>query len=128
MIAILPNKVPPYLLESSCGPYEWNYKWKSLWHNHRVISTNLPDIDNLKPHQTIGLLVTTEGHLHVYLNGQHIKKVAIHVPVDHNLWGAVDVHGSCSKIKSELRSGKLVFVCTQYQHKYYNMYMLCTTT
>ena len=38
-------------------------------------------------------------------------KVASGLPVNNHLWGAVDVYGNCSKIKSELLSGELDGVC-----------------
>ena len=99
----------------------------SLWHNGRKISTDLPYLNNLKPHQTVGFLLTSDGQLHVYHDGQHTKKVATNLPVNHHLWGAVDVCGNCTKIKSELLSGELdgvcmyFIVCAQYKHKYWDM-------
>ena len=39
-------------------------------------------------------------------------KVASGLPVNNRLWGAVDMYGKCTKIKSELLSGELiVYVC-----------------
>ena len=131
--AILPNEVPSYLRDSSSGPHEWNYMRSSLWHNGREISTDLPDLDYLKCHRTVGLLLTSDGQLHVYHDGQHTKKVATNLPVNHHLWGAVDVGDNCTKIKSELLSGELdgvcmymylyFIVCAQYKHKYWDMYI-----
>ena len=129
MTATLPNEVPSRLLGNGSGPHEWNYKWSSLWHNGRKISTGLPYLGHLERHQTVGLLLTSDGQLHVYHDGQHTKKVATNLPVNHHLWGAVDVGGNCSEIKSELLSGELdgvcmylyFIVCTQYKHKYWDM-------
>ena len=129
MNAILPNVVPDYLPGSDSRSREWNYKWSSLWQNRREISTALPNFDDLKPHQTVGLLLTTDGQLHIYHDGCHTKNVATHLPVNHHLWGAVDVRGHCAKIKSELLSGELdgvcmylyFIVCTHYKHKYLDM-------
>ena len=125
----LPNGVPHYLPIDHSGPHEWNYRWLSLWHNRSEISTDLPNLDDLKHHQTVGLLLTSDGQLHVYHDGRHTKKVATNLPVNHHLWGAVDVGGDCTKIKSELLSGELdgvymylyFIVCTQYKHKYWDM-------
>ena len=102
--ATLPNEVPSQL---QSGPHEWYYRWSSLWHNGNKISTDLPFIDDLKHHQTVGLLLTSDGQLHIYHDGRHTKKVATNLPVNHHLWGAVDVYGHCTKIKSELLSGEL---------------------
>ena len=126
MTATLPNEVPSFLSWADSGSHEWNYKWSSLWHNTMEISTDLPDLKHLQPHQTVGLLLTAEGHLHIYHDGRHTKNVATGLPVNHHLWGAVDVYGNCIKIKSELLSGELDGVCmclyyivrTQYKHKY----------
>ena len=126
MTATLPNVVPSVLPGYDSGLHEWNYRWSSLYHNGREISTDLPYLGNLKHHQTVGLLLTSDGQLHVYHNGRHTKKVATNLPVNHHLWGAVDVRGDCTNIKSELLSGELdgvcmylyFIVCTQYKHKY----------
>ena len=107
----LPNVVPHVLLGGGAGPHEWNYKWSSLWHNGKQISTDLPHLDFLKFHQTVGLLLTADGQLHVYHDGQHTKKVTTDLPANHHLWGTVDVYGDCTKIKSELLSGELDCVC-----------------
>ena len=127
--ATLPNVVPSVLPYTTCGPHEWNYTFSSLWHNGRKISTDLPNLADLKHHQTVGLLLTSDGQLHVYNDGRHTKKVATNLPVNHHLWGAVDVLGVSTKIKSELLSGELdgvcmylyFIVCTQYKHKYWDM-------
>ena len=127
MTATLPNEVPDLLPWRSSGRHEWNYIGPSLWHNGTEISTGLPNPFDLKPHQTVGLLLTTDRELHVYHDGRHTKKVATDLLV--NLWGAVNVYGNCSKIKSELLSGELDGVCmylyfivyTQYKHKYWDM-------
>ena len=127
--ATLPNEVPSELLGYGSGPHEWNYRFTSIWHNGRKISTGLPNLDHLEHHQTVGLLLTSDGQLHVYHDGRHTEKVATNLPVNHHLWGAVDVLGDCTKIKSELLSGELdgvcmymyFIVCTQYKHKYWDM-------
>ena len=109
--ATLPNEVPSELPWEYSGPHEWNYKWTSLWHNGSQISTGLPYLKHLERHQTVGLLLTSDGQLHVYHDGRHTKKVVTNLPVNHHLWGAVDVLGDCTKIKSELLSGELDGVC-----------------
>ena len=118
--ATLPNVVPSYLPFNTSGPHEWNYRWSSLWHDRREISTGLPLLTNLERHQSVGLLLTSDGQLHVYHDGRHTKKVATNLPVNHHLWGAVDVFGDCTKIKSELLSGELDGVCM------YLYFIVCT--
>ena len=105
--ATLPNVVPSYLQGCFSERHEWNYISTSLYHNGREISTGLPHLDYLKRHQTVGVLLTSDGQLHVYHDGKHAKKVATNLSVNHHLWGAVDVYGKCTKIKSELLSGEL---------------------
>ena len=124
--ATLPNEVPCYLPYDYSGPHEWTYSSSSLWHNRMAVSTDHPNLNNLKRHQTVGFLLTSDGQLHVYHDGRHTKKLATNLPVNHHLWGAVDVFANCTKIKSELLSGELdgfcmhlyFIVCTQYKHKY----------
>ena len=117
MTTTLPNVVPPLLAWDVSGPHEWNYRWFSLYHDKSIITTDLPDINELRLHQTVGLLLTRDGKLHIYHDGRHTKKVATDLPVNHHLWEALDVYGKCAKIKSELLSGELDGVC---------MYLVCT--
>ena len=73
--ATLPDEVP-YSLLVSAGPQEWYYVGTDLWHNRSVLCSDLPDLRDLRPHQRVGLLLTTSGDLHVFLDGRHAKKVA----------------------------------------------------
>ena len=72
----LPDKVPQYLPDGESGPQEWNYVGTTLWHNGRDLSLDLPNLHCLQPHQRVGLLLTTSGDLHVFLDGRHVEKVA----------------------------------------------------
>ena len=110
MTATLPDEVPPYLIGVETGPQDWYYMEKFIWNNGKECSPELPSIDNLNTNQTIGLLISSDGGLNVYLNGHHITTVS-GLPVDSHLWGAVDVCFNCTKIKSELLSGELDGVC-----------------
>ena len=56
---------------------------------------------------TVGLLVTTSGDLYQYWNGRSGQRVGTGLPVNDHLFGVADVFGNCSKIKSEMLSGKL---------------------
>ena len=76
MTATLPDVVPYQLLASESGPHEWNYWNRSLWHNGKVLSSGLPNLNDLKAHQSVGLLLTSSGDLHVFINRRHVKKVA----------------------------------------------------
>jgi hypothetical protein len=71
--ATLPDVVPSYLLS---GPHDWNYGGRSLGHNERKLSSGLPNLIYLKPHQRVGLLLTASGDLHVFIDRRHVKKVA----------------------------------------------------
>ena len=55
----------------------------------------------------MGFLVTTSGDLYQYWNGRSGQRVATGLPVNQHIWGAASVEGKCSKIKSEMLSGKL---------------------
>ena len=74
--ATLPDEVPDYLPQRYSGPKEWNYRGTELFHNGRELCSDLPNLDALRPHQTVGLLLTASGDLHVFLDGRHVKKVA----------------------------------------------------
>ena len=74
--ATLPDVVPSYLPLDESGPHEWNYVYTSLYHNRRELSSDLPNLYNLKPHQSVGLLLTASGDLHVFIDRRHVKKVA----------------------------------------------------
>ena len=110
MTATLPDEVPSYLDGRVTGPQDWYYMEKQIWNNRKKCSPELPDTHTLKTNQTIGLLISSDTKLHVYLDGHHLTTVS-GLPVDSHLWGAVDVLGDCTKIKSELLSGKLDGVC-----------------
>ena len=106
VITKVPKKVPLNLPAEPSGPHEWYYLNSSLWHDGSETDTSPFHLRDLKPHETVGIFLTTDGDLHIYHNGQHIKKMATHLPVGDSLWGAVDVWGRCTKIKSELLSGE----------------------
>ena len=104
--ATIPDEVRSNLYGLRTGPQDWYYDKRWIWNNGKTCSPELPDIYTLNTNQTIGLLISSNGRLHVYLDGRHITTVS-GLPVDNHLWGAVDVHGPCTKIKSELLSGEL---------------------
>ena len=74
--ATLPDVVPSDLPSNLSGPHEWYYEYISLWHNGRVLSSDLPNLYDLKPKQRVGLLLTASGDLHVFFDRRHVKKVA----------------------------------------------------
>ena len=103
----LPDWVPYNLLQYGVGPNEWTYSGQSLIHD--VSHTNfphLPPLHQLSTHQTVGLLISTSSHLHVYIDGCHSECIASGLSVNKPLFGAVDVCGKCTKIKSEFLSGE----------------------
>ena len=110
MTTILPDTVPSFLPAAGAlgaGPHEWNYNDRSLFHNKQEREfPDLPSLDDLTRGQTVGLMVTTNGQLHFFLDGRHCKKIATGLPVDTPLWGAASVQGKCTKIKSEILSGE----------------------
>ena len=104
----LPDRVPGALPLNDAGPHEWYYFGQSLWHNGSFTKfPHLPSLRELSTHQTVGLLISTNGQLHVYIDGRHSECIASGLPVNKPLFGAVDVYGDCTKIKSEFLSGEL---------------------
>ena len=107
MTTTLPDTVPGDLPDRGAGPHEWNYLNRTLFHNkQRREFPDLPSLDDLTHGHTVGLLVTTNGQLHLFLDGHHRKEIATGLPVDTPLWGAADVYGNYTKIKSEILSGE----------------------
>ena len=78
-----------------------------LYHSGENVCTGLPHLGGLNTNQSIGLLLSSDGSLSVYLDGQYIKRAADDIPLNQPLWGVVDVCGICSMITSEIMSGKL---------------------
>ena len=105
MTTTLPGTVPSSLPTSGAGPHEWNYRGTMLFHNKQTRHF-LPPLHDLTSGQRVGLLVTTNGQLHLFLDGQHRTEISTGLPVDTPLWGAADVYGHCTKIKSEILSGE----------------------
>ena len=107
MTTTLPDTVPSDLPDSDAGPHEWNYYDRTLYHNKRGREfPDLPSLNALTLGHTVGLLVTTNGQLHLFLDGRHCKEIATGLPVDTPLWGTADVFGRCTKMKSEILSGE----------------------
>ena len=103
----LPGTVPRNLPTNDVGPHEWNYDSRTLHHNKQKREfPDLPSLNDLTPGQTVGLLVTSNGQLHLFLNGRHLKEIATGLPVNKPLWGAADVFANCTKIKSEILIGE----------------------
>ena len=106
--ATLPHSVPRYLPTNEAGSDEWHYYGKSLYYNHSFTKfPNMPALNDLSIRQSVGLQISTNGQLHLFIDGKHMDCVATDLPVNKPLWGAVDVCGRCTKIKSEMLSGEL---------------------
>ena len=108
MTTTLPGTVPSDLPTiAGAGSHEWNYWNRSLYHNKQSrLFPDVPSLHDLTRGQKVGLLVTTNGQLHLFLDGQHSKKIATGLPVYTPLWGTADVYSRCTKIKSEILSGE----------------------
>ena len=73
----LPDSVPDYLPTRGTGGLEWNYCNRSLFRNESYSEfPHLPSLNDLTTNQSVGLLVTTNGQLHLYLDGRHAQEVA----------------------------------------------------
>ena len=111
--ATLPDQVPRYLLPlSEVGSDEWYYEGQSLYHNRKQTHfPHLPSLNGLKTGERVGIQISDTGKMNIFFNGKFAKTIASDLPTDTHLYGAVDVYGRCSKIKSELLSGELDGVC-----------------
>ena len=111
--ATLPDQVPHYLLPlSGAGSDEWYYEDQSLYHNRkRTDFRHLPSLNDLRTEERVAIQITDTGKMNIFFNGKFAETIASGLPTDTHLYGAVDVFGPCSKIKSELLSGELDGVC-----------------
>ena len=111
----LPDTVPSYLSVNDAGPHQWNYWDRTLYHNKQWREfPDLPSLNDPTSGQRVGLLVTTNGQLHLFLDDQHRKEIATGLPMDTPLWRTASVYGTCTKIKSEIldgESGGVDYVC-----------------
>ena len=83
----------------------WYLCYSKIYHNDqdKPISINTWD---LHVGQSVGLLVTRDGDLHLFVDGKYREMVWSGLPTDQPLWGAADVYGKCSKIKADILCGK----------------------
>ena len=112
MTTTLPDNVPSYLYGTNVGPDQWYYIRQSLWHNRKETTfPDLPTLDDLKTQQRVGIQITENGELNIFIDGNYKKTVATGLPVHQAIFGVVDVRFTCTKIKSEILSGELDGVC-----------------
>ena len=112
MTTTLPDNVPSYLYGHDTGPDQWYYDDKSLWHNRKETEfSDLPSLDKLRTQQRVGIQITENSELNIFIDGNYKKTVATGLPVHQAIFGVVDVGDRCTKIKSEILSGELDGVC-----------------
>ena len=94
-----------YNMYSQCNKRYWLLHGSLKRHNgqHKTISINT---DNLRVGQSVGLLVTRDGDLHLFVDGKYREMVWSGLPTDQPLWGVADVYGNCTKIKADILCGK----------------------
>ena len=111
--ATLPDQVPFCLQPNGeAGSNEWYYEDQSLHHNRkRTVFRHLPSLNRLKTGEQVGIHISDKGKMNIFFNGKFSETIASDLPTDTHLYGAVDMYGPCSKIKSELLSGELDGVC-----------------
>ena len=112
MTTTLPDNVPSYLRVADAGPDQWYYINQLLFHNRKGTTfPDLPSLDGLRTQQRVGIQITENGELNIFIDGNYKKTVATGLPVHQAIFGVVRVHGKCTKIKSEILSGELDGVC-----------------
>ena len=113
MTTTLPDNVPSYYLNGpNAGPDQWYYYDQSLYHNRKQTKfPDLPYLNGLRTQQRVGIQITENGELNIFIDGNYKKTVATGLPVHQAIFGVVDVRGDCTKIKSEILSGELDGVC-----------------
>ena len=58
------------------------------------ISNSLPNLEELETERSVGILISADGCLHIYIDGRYITCAGSKLPVNQPLWGAVDVFGT----------------------------------
>ena len=112
MTTTLPDNVPYELSRLVAGPDQWFYINQSLWHNRKLTEfPDLPSLNELKTQQRVGIQITENGELNIFIDGNYMKTVATGLPVHRAIFGVVDVYEKCAKIKSDILSGELDGVC-----------------
>ena len=112
MTTAVPHEVPYELHLIGANNNDWYYSGNCLYHNHSSTDYyHLPSLYDFKVGNKIGLLLLPNGELHLFLDEKNSAKVATGLPVHKSLIGTVDVYERCTKIKSEILSGKLDRVC-----------------
>ena len=101
----IPDKLPQWLPVIDTSHDAWNFQidGRSLFHNGS--ETEFPGISylhNLITGHSVGLLITTYGDLHLYIDRCHSEQIATGLPVDKPLWGAVDALNTCVKVESTI--------------------------
>ena len=104
--------MPLYLVGPNAGPDQWYYFGQSLYHNRKQTKfPDLPSLNKLRTQQHVGIQITENGDLNIFIDGNSMKTVATGLPVHQAIFGVVDVGGKCTRIKSEILSGELDGVC-----------------
>ena len=100
--------MPYFLAGLEASSDQWYYYGQTLYHNRSKKGfSDLPSLAKLKTQQRVGIQITRDGSLNLFLDGQFLKTVATGLPVKQAMFGVVDVRGSCTKIKSETLTGEL---------------------
>ena len=112
MTTTVPDVVPQYLPTIGANDFEWIYYGNTFYHSLSSISySHLPSLHKCQVHNKVGLLLSTNGDLHLFLDEKYATKLATRLPVHKSLFGAVDVNSRCTKIKSEILTCELDDVC-----------------
>ena len=108
----------PYVISvDTASDQEWYYWGNTFYHDHVCTDYyHLPSLHESKIGNKVGILITANGQLHLFLNGKNAATLATGLPVHKSLFGVIHVFDTCSKIKSEILSGKLYSVYTFWQH------------
>ena len=92
-------------MQSQSKKRYWYLVRNEIHHNgqNKIVSI---DLDDLHVGQSVGLLVTGDGDLYLFVDGKHREMVWSGLPIDQPLWGVVDVYGVCAKIKADILCGE----------------------
>lgn len=61
----------------------------------------------LKENDTIGLMITQSGYVHLFKNGMDKELVWNDLPTHQTLWGILELNGNITTVKADNKIGKL---------------------
>eukprot|EP00118_Oscarella_pearsei_P024960 m.307206 g.307206 ORF g.307206 m.307206 type:complete len:268 (+) comp42017_c0_seq1:39-842(+) len=105
------SDVPSGVLDVYNQEDHWVLSGSTLHHNHDEVNYAEVHLEGLKPGDVVGVMVTEEGELHFFLNGEDKGSAATELPVDVPVWMIGDVYGQAKQITVESSAPRDLDMC-----------------